>query len=119
MVGRFFVGDKVWTRRGVGRVVRVITWRDAISEFENDFEAEEFCSKCKVEVGINFREDWVKLMVDIGGVSRPFQAIGVKLLEGRYVDSEDELGESLIKEGSKKSRQVGRNTRKGDEEEEE
>jgi hypothetical protein len=103
MVERFFVGDKVRTKLGVGRVIRTRTWRDVISEFENDFEAEEFCSKCKIEVGPDFRSKWVKVWVNLNGVSIPFQARDIELLEARYVDPEVGLGKRLIKKGKKES----------------
>jgi hypothetical protein len=54
MVKRFFVGDKVRTKRGIGLVREVRTWRDVLVELR-DHEVADFCSRCKLDVGINFQ----------------------------------------------------------------
>jgi hypothetical protein len=96
MVERFFRGDKVRTKIGVGIVQDVVTWRDVIIEM-SEYEANDFCARCKTDVGVNFREDWVQLLVKIGGRYEKVQAITVKLLEGRDGVEEGSLGQAVIK----------------------
>ena len=58
------------------------TWRDRIEDMSEP-EAYEFCAKCKLQVGLNFRDDWVELLVAIGRSLVRVQAKDVELLEGR------------------------------------
>lgn len=83
MSRRFFIGDKVKTKHGVGRVKRVVTWRDRILDVENDYEAEEFCARCKAECGIGFRDIWIELFVSVGSSVVVVQGKDVEVLEGR------------------------------------
>ena len=82
MVTRFFIGDKVRTKNGIGIVRKVTTWRDCIVEM-SDAEAEEFCALAKMQVGINFRKDWVELLISTNLGLLEVQAKKVELLEGR------------------------------------
>lgn len=49
----------------------------------NDEEATEFCARCKMEVGTGFRDDWVELLIKVGGYPITMQAKNVELVEGR------------------------------------
>lgn len=104
MVERFFVGDRVKTKRGIGLVHEVTTWRDVVVGL-HDYEVPDFCAKCKLSVGFNFREDWVQLKIAIGKAIVIEQAKDVELLEGR--DAEDGASRLDIissKEGEGKDR---------------
>lgn len=90
MADRLFIGEKVQTNRGEGIVYSVTTWRDLITECENDFDADAFCAECKAQVGINFREDWCEVVVSIGRERHTFQAKDIKLVESRDYGEEDE-----------------------------
>jgi len=79
---RIFIGDKVKTIWGVGIVHDARSWRERISEM-NDFEAREFSDRCRVEVGKNYKEDWVELLVAVGGMKRRCLGTQVTVLEGR------------------------------------
>ena len=85
MAVRFFIGDKVRTKWGIGYVRRVTPWRKRIIDM-NDAEAKEFCAICKLEVGMNFKEDWVELLVAVGKSLRRVQAKNVEMVEGRDED---------------------------------
>ena len=63
-------------------VRRVTTWRDRIVEM-SEYEAVEFCATAKREVGLNYREDWVELLVTVGRGVLQLQARNVEILEGR------------------------------------
>jgi hypothetical protein len=82
MAERFFTGDLVETKYGVGRVVSATTWRDRLLEKE-EYEVEEFCATCKALVGIDYQEKWIELVVSVGGRNIEVQAGTVKILEGR------------------------------------
>lgn len=90
MVRRFYKGDKVRTEWGDGIVKKVTTWRDRIVDM-SDAEAYEFCSVCKHQVGLGFREEWVELLVSVGKRMKKLQAGTVELLEGRDYDEKDGL----------------------------
>jgi len=49
----------------------------------NDFEAREFSEQCRVEVGKNYKEDWVELLVAVKGMKRRCLGTQVTVLEGR------------------------------------
>lgn len=84
MVRKIFIGDKVKTPNGVGYVSAVKTWRDKIVSFDHDFEAIEFSDRCKREVGLNFKEDWVQVSVRfLNGAMALFQSSQIEVLEGR------------------------------------
>ena len=53
----------------------------------NDFEAVAFSNDCKRLCGVNYKEDWVELLVEINGTLKDLQASSVNLLEGREYDS--------------------------------
>jgi len=90
MVKRYFRGDKVKTNRGIGRVHKVVTWRDRIVDM-TDAEAKEFSATCRLRVGQYFREDWVELLVAIGKTLVRVQAKDVELIEGRDHDENEGL----------------------------
>lgn len=99
MVKRFFVGDKVRTKRGIGLVREVRTWRDVLVELR-DHEVPDFCSRCKLDVGINFKDDWIELMVEIGNIIIKTQAKNVELVEGRDgTYSESSMGIGAFEKG--------------------
>ncbi len=86
MVNRYFIGDKIETKYGIGWVRKVTTWRQRIIDM-NDYEAIEFSNECKRMHGINYQDDWIELLVEINGILMELQASTVKLLEGREYDS--------------------------------
>ncbi|MEJ2294935.1 MAG: hypothetical protein P8Y23_09200 [Candidatus Lokiarchaeota archaeon] len=86
MARKYFIGDKVETKYGIGWIRKVTSWRDRIVEM-NDFEAVAFSNDCKRLCGINYKEDWVELLVEINGTLKDLQASAVNLLEGREYDS--------------------------------
>lgn len=98
MANRYFVGDKIKTKFGVGWVRKVTTWRQRIIEMD-DYEAVEFSSECKRMHGINYQRDWVELSVEIKGILMDLQASTVELLEGREYDSVEKLEKRSPKEG--------------------
>jgi len=83
-----YIGDKVRTNQGDGFVEDARTWRDVIVEM-NDYEAAEFSNRCKVEVGLNFKEDWVEVAVRVKGRVRRFLSKDIQILQGRDLDVED------------------------------
>lgn len=89
MDNRFFIGDTVRTVAGMGTVRNVTTWRDRIIDM-SDAEATEFCAQCKAQVGIDFRDKWVELLVAVGGRLITVQAGKVELLKGRYHHDDEE-----------------------------
>jgi len=82
MARNIFIGDTVRTAYGDGEVVDARSWREAISGM-NDYEAKEFSDKCRVEAGNNFTEDWVEILVNVGGMKRRLLGKDVQVLEGR------------------------------------
>lgn len=61
-MNRFYVGDKVRTKHGLGEVEGSCTWRERIEEM-NEYDAIEFSSLCKRQCGNNFKNDWVEVLV--------------------------------------------------------
>jgi hypothetical protein len=102
MPNKFFVGDLVKTKEGVGRVVRVNTWRDRLITLE-EYEVDDFLSVCKAQVGFDFKEKWTELLVLLSsGKYLEVQAIQVEILEGRD-DCENTGLETFATKKSKKS----------------
>jgi len=79
---KIFIGDKVETAWGVGIVHDARSWREAIVGMD-DYEAVEFSDKCKVEVGIDYKDVWVELLVVVRGMKRRVLGTQVVVLEGR------------------------------------
>jgi RNA polymerase subunit RPABC4/transcription elongation factor Spt4 len=98
---RFYIGDLVKTVYGVGRVAKVSTWRDRLLELE-EYEIEHFCEVCKSQVGINFKEKWIELIVIVNSKPVEVQAQTVVLLEGRGNDCENTGLESFSVKKSKR-----------------
>lgn len=80
---RIYIGDVVRTKHGVGIVRDVRTWRDIIVEMEEDWEAQDFSAKCNLEVGPEYREKWVEILVVVDGKPVRFQWADVEVMEGR------------------------------------
>lgn len=66
---KYFIGDKVKTSFGTGFIEEVYTWRDCVIEM-SDPEAVEFNELCRNLHGDSFRDDWYRLVVNIGGKSQ-------------------------------------------------
>jgi len=79
---KIFIGDKVKTKWGNGIVHDARSWRESVVDM-GEYEAREFSDKCKVEVGMGFVDDWVELIVSIGGRMRRMLGHQVTVLEGR------------------------------------
>jgi hypothetical protein len=88
MAERFYIGDLVRTVHGIGRVSKVSTWRDRLLELE-EYEVDHFCDTCKSQVGVDFKDKWIELIVSVNGKTVEVQAQTVVLLEGRSNDCED------------------------------
>ena len=112
MARRYFIGDKVKTTHGVGRVRKVRTWRDYVVEM-NDYEAVEFSAECKRLCGLNYRDNWVELLVDVGESMVEVQESTVELLEGREYDSRDQLEKGSVENCESSKRRDSRYTQKG------
>jgi len=112
MVDRFYIGDLVKTVYGIGRITKVSTWRDRLIELE-EYEVEHFCEVCKSQVGIEFKDKWIALIVAVNGKSVEVQAQTVELLEGRGHDCEDTGLEKFSIKKSKRStgREQGENSK--------
>ncbi|MBN2258099.1 MAG: hypothetical protein JW704_09770 [Anaerolineaceae bacterium] len=52
-------------------------------DLDHDWEVEEFCAECKLVAGLDFKNDWVELLVVVGRETMKFQAKEVEVLEGR------------------------------------
>jgi hypothetical protein len=63
----------------------------------DDYEAREFSANCKRICGVNYKEDWVELLVEVNKRLFEFQASVVTLLEGREYDSTRKLEKKTIK----------------------
>ena len=85
MSRKIFIGDKVKTAYGIGIVQDARSWREKINEL-SDYEAVEFTNKCRVESGLNYKEDWVELLVSVGGIVRRMIGHQVEVIDGRDVD---------------------------------
>ncbi len=83
MQREIYIGDVVRTEHGVGVVRDVRTWRDKIEEMEDDWQAQEFSAKCLTEVGKEYREKWVEILVVVDGKPIRFQWSDVEVMEGR------------------------------------
>jgi len=80
---RIYVGDTVETPEGTGVVASVTTWRDRIVSM-SDEEAVEFSAICRRTVGLEYREKWMEIKVDLSAGRALFlQRNRVKILEGR------------------------------------
>ena len=77
-----FIGDTVKTQYGEGIVHDARSWREAVVDMD-DYEAREFSDKCSAEVGLGFVDDWVELIVSVGGRMRRMLGNQVTVLEGR------------------------------------
>ncbi len=80
---RFFVGDIVETPNGTGVVERSIRWIDRIREMDNDGDAVLFSSRCKREVGNNYKEEWGEVIVSIGRKFLVFKSADVVVIKSR------------------------------------
>lgn|GEM_PF-2992556 len=82
MARTIFIGDKVRTVWGVGIVHDARSWRETITDM-NDYEAREFSDRCQVEVGRDYQETWVELLVLVKGMKRRVLGHMVTVMEGR------------------------------------
>lgn len=82
MAREVFVGDRVSTPYGNGYVYDACSWREKVLGMSSA-EAVEFTERCKVESGTNYKEDWVEVFVNVGGVVRRLIGSQVEVLEGR------------------------------------
>lgn len=82
---KIFIGDKVKTRWGVGVVDDATSWREAIMGL-NGLETRALSDRCKVEAGINYKEEWVELIVRIGDKRHRELGHRVEVLESRDED---------------------------------
>lgn len=78
----FYIGDKVSTVYGIGYISDVKEWRDVIVDMSDD-EAVSFASDCKRKMGIDYRDKWCELSVDIEGRKYTVQAYEAVLVESR------------------------------------
>lgn len=83
-----FIGDKVKTPIGSGRVEEVYTWRDRVIEM-TDYEATEFSETCKRETGTAYRDLWCEVFVRVGNRRHRFLSNQVTIQEGRDVEPND------------------------------
>jgi hypothetical protein len=49
----------------------------------DDYEAREFSERCKSEVGINYKNEWVEILVLVNGNQRRLMGHHVTIVEGR------------------------------------
>lgn len=77
-----WIGDTVSVPGGTGNVLGVETWRSKI-EGMRESEARAFSERCSREVGLNFREAWGMVLVDIKGKKKWWPIAAVKVIEGR------------------------------------
>lgn len=62
----------------------------------SDPEAVEFCATAKCVAGINYRTDWVELVVKVGRRLVTVQGKDTETLEGRDYGTTEGLEKSLI-----------------------
>lgn len=83
---RVYVGDRVRLASGrEGIVVDVTTWRDRIDEM-SDVEARAFCERCRLDVGMDYKDTWCQVFVRVAPGKRGVvvvQGHGLEILEGR------------------------------------
>jgi len=82
MARSIFKGDRVRTPFGDGIIVDAQSWREKLLDM-SDAEAREFSDQCRVEVGLNFMEEWVELLVKTKHGMRRMLGHQVTVLEGR------------------------------------
>jgi hypothetical protein len=82
-----FMGDKVETPIGVGYVEDAQSWREKIRGMKY-WQAREFSDRCRIDVGDDFKEKWIEVIVKIKGRLHRFLRHQVTILEGRDVKTE-------------------------------
>lgn len=80
---KIFVGDLVRTPAGDGYVEDAQSWREKIVDM-GEWEAKEFSDRCRVESGLNYQEDWVEILVKVGGHYKRYLGHQIQVLESRY-----------------------------------
>ena len=98
----FFIGDYVRTPRGNGYITKVTTWRDRIVEL-SDHDAIEFSDHCFRLCGVDYKESWLELDVDIGDRIVILERKDVELIDGR--GSKGNSFSAKVIKGSSKARQ--------------
>ncbi len=79
---QIFVGDRVRTPDGEGFVEEVETWRDRLLSL-GEMEAREFAAQSRMECGPQFQEQWGRVRVRVGRVTRVYPKTKIQVLEGR------------------------------------
>lgn len=82
MAQKYYRGDLVKIKYGVGYIAEVYTWKDIIEEM-NSFEAVNFTDRCKEVFGEKYREEWYKLNVVIDGKDHYVETPHVEMVEQR------------------------------------
>lgn len=82
-----FIGDKVKTPHGIGYVEDAESWRERIKGMKY-WQAREFSDRCQLDVGDDFKEKWVEILVRINNRVHRFLRHQITILEGRDAKNE-------------------------------
>jgi len=79
-----WIGDTVSVPGGQGNVLNVERWREKVLGMSEQ-AAKTFSETCSREVGLEFRDTWGMVLVDVGGSCKWWPIADVQVLEGRDV----------------------------------